>query len=374
MIRLAHLIARFEADLLTRFGNRLTADQRRALNAMQRCRSAASPMMQWRCTDCAQHTLVPHSCGHRLCPHCQHHESEQWLQRQMQRLVPADHFLLTFTLPAELRALAQAHANVVLDRIMHCAWATVNQFAHNDRQLQGTPGAISVLHTHSRRLDYHPHVHLVVPAAALDVDKKRWRRKRRGKHGTYLFNAKALAEVFRAKLLAALSAAGLTLPRACPPQWVVHCKAVGGGAKALIYLGRYLYRGVIRECDILACDNGQVSFRYREAASGRWQHRTLAGADFLWLLLQHVLPRGFRRARNHGFLHANGKRLIALLHLLLKFDPRRFTPPPKERPALSCPCCGAPMVIVRTRIRADISTRINASPPIASPPIAEVAH
>ena len=126
--------------------------------------------------------------------------------------------------------------------------------------------------------------------------------------------------------------------------------------------------------DILTCDETHVTFHYRDVASGHRQRRTLPGADFLRLIAQHVLPRGFRRARNHGFLHANGKRLIALLHLLLKFDPRRFTPPPKERPALSCPCCGAPMVIVRTRIRADISTRINASPPIASPPIAEVAH
>ncbi|MDZ4348283.1 MAG: transposase zinc-binding domain-containing protein, partial [Xanthomonadaceae bacterium] len=205
MIRLATLITRFEADLFAQFGDRLSTDQRRALHAMQRCRSAASPMMQLRCTDCERHTLVPHSCGHRLCPHCQHHESEQWLQRQIKRLVPADHFLLTFTLPAELRALAQSRADLVLDQLMRCAWNTVNQFAHNDRQLQGTPGAIAVLHTHSRRLDYHPHVHLVVPAAALDVTKKRWRRKRRGKNGTYLFNAKALATVFRAKMLAVLT-------------------------------------------------------------------------------------------------------------------------------------------------------------------------
>jgi len=373
MIRLATVVRRFQPDLHARFGDRLTADQRRALSAMQRCRSAASPMMQLHCADCERHTLVPHSCGHRLCPHCQHHESQQWLQRQMQRLVPADHFLLTFTLPAELRTLAQARADIVLDQIMRCAWCTVNQFAHNDRQLQGTPGAIAVLHTHSRRLDYHPHVHLVVPAAAIDADKKRWRRKRRGKNGTYLFNAKALATVFRAKMLAALAAAKLTLPRACPTQWVAHCKAVGGGAKALVYLGRYLYRGVIREQDILAFDDTQVTFRYREAASGSWQRRTLAGADFLWLIVQHVLPRGFRRARNHGFLHANGKRLIALLHLLLKFDPGRFTPPPKERPALQCPCCGALMVIVRTRIRLDHGTRIAAH--LTAPPgTASVVH
>ena len=366
MIRLASLIARFEADLLARFGDRLSADQRRALSAMRHCRGPASPMMQVRCSDCDHQTRVPHSCGHRLCPHCQHHESQQWLERQTQRLVPAEHFLLTFTLPAELRPLARARADVVLDQLMHCAWSTVRQFAENDRQLQGTPGAIAVLHTHSRRLDFHPHVHLVVPAAVLDATKQRWRRKRGGKNGVYLFNAKALAKVFRAKMLAALTSAGLSLPAACPQQWVAHCKSVGGGAKALVYLGRYLYRGVIRERDILACEDGQVTFRYRDADSGRWAQRTLAGADFLWLILQHVLPRGFRRARNHGFLHANCKRLIALLQWLLKFDPGCFAPPRKERPSLRCTCCGAAMVIVATRLRPGGGSFPAASPPTAT--------
>ncbi len=107
--------------------------------------------------------------------------------------------------------------------------------------------------------------------------------------------------------------------------WVAHCKSAGTGRPALIYLGRYLYRGVIRENDILAVDNGQVRFRFRNAKTGRFEHRTLPGADFLWLILQHVLPKGFRRARNFGFLHPNCKRLIALLHLLLRFDPQRAT-------------------------------------------------
>jgi hypothetical protein len=364
MIRLATVIARFEAELLARFGDRLSADQRRTLAAIGHCRSPASPMMQVRCSGCEHRSLVPHSCGHRLCPHCQHHESQQWLERQMQRLVPADHFLLTFTLPAELRPLAQTHADIVLDRIMGCAWETVRSFSQNDAQLQGTPGAIAVLHTHTRRLDYHPHVHLVVPAAALDAAKKRWRRKRRGRNGTYLFNGKALAKVFRAKMLAALASAGLSLPVACPKQWVAHCKSVGGGEKALIYLGRYLYRGVIREQDILACENGRVTFRFRNAETGKMEKRSLAGADFIWLILQHVLPRGFRRARNYGFLHANCKRLIALLQLLLKFDPGRFSPPKKDRPSMRCTCCGAPMVIVRTRIRPDLSRNTSAPPDI----------
>ncbi|MBT0964288.1 transposase, partial [Denitromonas iodatirespirans] len=121
------------------------------------------------------------------------------------------------------------------------------------------------------------------------------------------------------------------------------------GDKALLYLGRYLYRGVIREADILACRNGQVTFRYREGSSGAIKRRTLPGAQFLWLMLQHVLPKGFRRARNFGFLHPNSKRLIALLQWLLKFIPA--APPTAQRPAVPCPCCGAAMRILRTRLR-----------------------
>ena len=130
------------------------------------------------------------------------------------------------------------------------------------------------------------------------------------------------------------------------------CKSVGTGESALIYLGRYLYRGVIREKDIVACDNGQVCFRYRNAKTGRVEQRTVSGADFLWLVLQHVLPKGFRRARNFGFLHPNCKRLIALLQVLLKFDPgRSMAFWVKKRAPILCACCGAAMVIVKTRIR-----------------------
>jgi hypothetical protein len=199
------------------------------------------------------------------------------------------------------------------------------------------------LHTNTRRLDYHPHVHLVMPAAAVDGERQRWRKK-----DGYLFNHKALAKVFRAKMLAALEAAGLALPAHHPRTWVVDCKSVGSGKSALVYLGRYLYRGVIREQDIVACQDGQVSFRYRDAKSGKRAIRTVSGAQFLWLILQHVLPKGFRRARNFGFLHPNCKRLIALLQLLLKFVPG--TPELKPRPPILCPCCGAAMRIVRTRL------------------------
>lgn len=352
MIRLATVIDTFEADFLAQYRHRLTSEHTRALAAIKHCRTQASPMMQVQCTGCAHQRLVPHSCGHRHCPHCQHHESQQWLQRQIKRQVPAEYFLLTFTLPAEFRPLSWAHQSVVYDLLMRCCWETVRTFSHNDDELQGTPGAIAVLHTNTRRLDYHPHVHLVMPAAALEAERKQWRTKRRGKaEGIYLFNHKALAKVFRAKVLSAIEAAGLTLPCRHPDKWVVDCKSVGSGEKALIYLGRYLYRGVIAEKDILACDSAQVSFRYRNAKTGRMERRTVSGAHFLWLVLQHVLPKGFRRARNFGFLHPNCKRLIALLHLLFKFDPNRALAWVKPRAPILCSCCGALMRIVKTRIR-----------------------
>ena len=128
------------------------------------------------------------------------------------------------------------------------------------------------------------------------------------------------------------------------------CTGVGSGKKALLYLGRYLYRGVIREQDILACENGQVTFRYTNAKTKRTETRTESGATFLWLILQHVLPKGFRRARNFGFRHPNSTRLIRLIQYLFGFDPREVAT--KQRPSLRCPHCGADMQILNTRLPA----------------------
>jgi hypothetical protein len=302
------------------------------------------------CTECDHALLVPHSCGHRACPHCQHHEGQQWLERQLKRQVPASYFLITFTLPEALRPLARAHQRLVYDLMSRCSWQTLQRFAANDRQLQGEAGAVGVLHTHSRRLDYHPHVHVAMPAAAIDPKRRRWRTKRSNKGHPYLFSHKALAKVFRAKLLEALAHERLALPDLGTKPWVVDCRCVGNGEKALVYLGRYLYRGVIQEKDLLACENGQVSFRYRHAKTQQSRARTLPGAQFLALVLQHVLPKGFRRARNFGFLHPNSKRSIALLQYLLGLQRSPAAAWRKPRPALRCSCCGAQMIIVRTRI------------------------
>lgn len=358
-MRLSSIITAFETDFLAQYQSRILPSHHHALAAMKGCRSQLGPKMQAACDACHAQVFIPHACGHRNCPHCQAHESQQWIERQLDKQLPADYFLLTFTLPAQLRSLAWAHQRVIYALMTRCAWETVHTFSRNDRQLQGTPGATTVVHTHSRRLDYHPHVHLVIPGAAINAEKRLWRTKS-GKR-RYLFNHKALAKVFRAKLLAAIGQAGLMLPDTYPEDWVVDCKAVGAGDKALVYLGRYLYRGVIQEKDIVACENGQVTFRYRNGKTREVEYRTVPGAQFLWLIVQHVLPKGFRRARNYGFLHPNSKRLIRLIQYLLNLDISRYKSALIERPKLICSCCGAAMKIIRTRIYPGLGHHIKAA-------------
>lgn len=359
-MRLASIITTFEADFLAQYQSRILPSHRKALAAMQGCRSPLGPKMLATCGHCHQQTLVPHACGHRNCPHCQSRESQQWIERQLSKQLPADYFMLTFTLPAQFRALAWRHQRLIYALMTRCSWETVRAFSQNDKQLQGMPGATTVLHTHSRRLDYHPHVHMVTPAAAVNAAQRHWRTKAgRGKR-RYLFSHKALAKVFRAKLLAGISQAGLVLPDTYPEDWVVDCKTVGAGDKALVYLGRYLYRGVIQEKEIVACENGQVTFRYHNAKTKQWEYRTVPGAQFLWLIVQHVLPKGFRRARNYGFLHPNSKRMIRLIQYLCNLDPKRVAVGMRVRPKLICRCCGAVMKIARTRILAETGCRISA--------------
>ena len=121
MIRLATLIDQFEADFLDHYGDTLLPGQRRALDAMKTCRSHASRHLQVACNACEHADWIPHSCGHRACPHCQHHAAEQWLQRQRQRQLPVRYFLVTFTLPAALRDLAWAHQRPVYDAMIRCS-------------------------------------------------------------------------------------------------------------------------------------------------------------------------------------------------------------------------------------------------------------
>lgn len=342
-MRLSSIIKQFEASYFKEYAKTILPSHRKALDALKKCRSEYSPLMKLACTKCQKTDYLPHSCGHRNCPHCQHHESQQWIDKQLSKQVNGNYNLTTFTLPAEFRPLFYTHQRKLYSLLFEVVWETLQTFSNNDKQLQGTPGAIAVLHTHSRRLDYHPHIHVIIPMAAFNKKKSLWREK----SGNFLFKHKALAKVFRAKMLAGIKKLGLRLPARYPEKWVVDCKAVGKGDKAIVYLGRYLYRGVIQEKDIIKVANGKVTFRYQDSETKKMERHEVRGAKFLWLLMQHVLPKRFRRSRNYGFLHPNSKLLKQIQRVTQVF----IKPPkPRERAKIPCSCCGSDMKIVETRI------------------------
>ena len=348
MILISTIINKFKQGFLEQYKNSILPSHQKALWAMEQCRQTNSPHMLAQCTnhDCGQRSYIPHSCGHRNCPHCQNHESQQWIENQLDKRLPADYFLVTFTLPEQLRALAWKHQKIVYSLMFDCVQATLKTFTRNDKKLGGEAGFTAILHTHSRELAYHPHIHVVMPGASINMQTGLWKKKT-----GYLFNERALAKVFRAKILEALVDQGLKLPGDCPQKWVAHCNNVGNGDKAIIYLGRYLYRGVIQEKDILRCEDGMVTFRYLPAKSKKYKIRTVTGEKFLYLLMRHVLPKGFRRVRCYGFLHHCSKKLIKFLQVVLRVNPlRMLADRQKERPFITCPTCGAKMKIIKTQI------------------------
>jgi hypothetical protein len=292
------------------------------------------------CTDCDEQLRHPRSCGHRSCPQCQNHEASQWLDRQQAKLLPVQYFMVTFTLPYELRALAWRHQTTLYNLLFATSVSTLKDFGLNPKQLGAEMGMTAVLHTHSRRLDYHPHLHVIVPGGGVNKATRQWKKAR----GKFLFNQTVLARVFRARLLTALKAAGLAIPGKLPDEWVVDCKHVGKGKPALKYLSRYLYRGVISENNIVANQNDKVTFKYIDSNTGQTRYRILKGEDFLWLVLQHVLPKGFRRVRDYGFLHGNARKLLVLIQLTLKVMITAKSTRP--RPVFSCPRCQSPMRIL----------------------------
>jgi len=348
MIMLSTLIKTFEDKFFIKYNKRILPSHRKALQVMKNCRTEASPHMLAQCIDddCGQYSFIPHSCGHRSCPHCQSHEGQQWIDNQLSKQLPAEYYLITFTLPYQLRDLTWLNQKLAYTLFFFCVQNVLKTFTKNDKKLNGMAGFTAILHTHSRELNFHPHIHVVIPGGSINKKTGLWRVK----SGKYLFNHKALAKVFRAKLLKEMVDNKLQVPKNCPGKWVVDCKNVGNGDKALIYLGRYLYKGVIQEKDILKCENGQVTFRYIESKAKTVQTKTVKGEDFLWMLMRHVLPKGFRKVRSYGFLHPCSKKMIQLLKLILNFNPVRMYKKLREKAGIICKCCGAKMTILRAMI------------------------
>ena len=216
MILLSTVINTFEDTFFTKYNRRILPSHKKALQVMKNCRTEASPHMLAQCTDddCRQYSFIPHSCGHRNCPHCQSHEGQQWIDNQLSKQLPAEYYLLTFTLPCELRNLAWRNQKLVYTLFFFCVQNIIKTFCKNDKKLNGMAGFTAILHTHSRELNFHPHIHGVIPGGSINEKRKLWRVK----PGKYLFNHKALAKVLRAKLLGEMVDNKLQVPNNCPPH------------------------------------------------------------------------------------------------------------------------------------------------------------
>ena len=340
----ASIASRYRQRFIARHGRSTSEAQWSALNAIVGCRSGQYGEVLLSCNTCSGQMTHPRSCGHRSCNQCQHHCTTQWVHRQQRKLLPVDYFMITFTLPYELREFTRLNQKQIYSTLFQCAVSTIRDFGLNDNGFAAELAMTAVLHTHTRRLDYHPHIHLVVPGGGVNKKRREW-RKIVG-NGKYLFNTFNLATVFRGRFLAALHNSGLKAPQA-PPKWVAQVQHVGKGLPALKYLSRYLYRGVINNRNILTDDGTNVRFQYKDSKTGALKTRTMPGEDFVQLVLQHTLPKGFRRIRDYGFLHGNARKTLRIVQWVLRVAIPAIPKP--VRPSFICKACRMPMSIVGFR-------------------------
>ncbi|MBE4066607.1 transposase [Vibrio parahaemolyticus] len=330
----------FEQD----YGHHFNSDIKRAISAMLRCKTEKQGLSQWYCSHCHHDDRLTLSCGNRHCPQCQHRTTSDWLERQKSKLLPVHYYMVTFTLPYELRSLARSAPRSLYQAMFRVASSTLKDFAH--RQTQGELGFTIVLHTHSRKRELHPHLHVIVAGGQYDAKRHQWFKGKKN----YLFNEFALAKVWRARMLESINQTiPAVLPRDVPSKWVVDCRCVGYGLPALQYLSRYLYRGVLPDKDIKSVTENEVTFEYVDGKTKQRRSRTLPITQFLWLILQHVLPKGLQRVRDYGFLRGNAHQLCLQIQLLFLSASELYRPVSRtaqQKVVRSCPCCHHEMACV----------------------------
>jgi len=343
-MNLADVVRRHGPAYLRRYGERMPQSHRRALDAILRCHTPAQGGSLYACDHCGTRRFAWHRCGHRACNQCGHAQSQQWLSEQTARLLPVGYFLVTFTIPAPLRAIFRAHQRLCYDLLFAESAGALQEVARQPRYLSGDPGMLGVLHTWSRQLSYHPHVHYLVPGVALRAD------------GTacfpadpaYLISVQRLSARFRSRMRRSLRQAAPELYARIPghtwrTQWVVHSQYAGRGPQALSYLARYVARTALSSKRLVDQSDHSVTFSYRESKTNTERTVTLTGEAFLHRFLQHVLPKGFRRIRTYGWLSPAAKQRFQTVRTLLNAlehpKPARAT----FTIAMACPHCQCAM-------------------------------
>ena len=371
MVELADIFRRYGSQYRAKYGDRMLPSHRKAMRDIERCRTAVLGGHVYTCEECDETQFLYHSCRNRHCPKCQNGKAQEWLEKQRNLLLPVPYFMLTFTLPSELRRLARSHQKLFYNLLFRASAAATQKLAQDPRFVGGQIGMVGVLHTWGRNLAYHPHVHYLVPGGGLAEDGQTLRPGPSTCSGgasgqawlpagkTFFLPVKALSRIFRAKFRDALRSTDLFAdvpPEVWKKEWVVDCEPVGKGLGALKYLAPYIFRVAISNKNILKTEDGKVTFRYRTSDTGELKTCTLPAQEFMRRFLQHVLPKGFVKVRYYGFL-APGcrKRLAALrqhLDCLVPDPPADIrTDDSDDGPsdadtldhALLCPSCGRPM-------------------------------
>lgn len=324
----------------------LSADQRRALWAIAHCRTPALGGRAFACSDCSHLQFAWHSCNHKACPQCGRAATAQWVQRELRKLVDAPYFLVTFTLPAQLRpCFFGPFAKEAYDLFFAAASGALSEKLATAKGLRATvSGFTAVLHTWNQQLGFHPHIHCLVPGAGLDARG----RFVRVKQPDFLVYLPLLQAAFRQHLRDLFRVHDWQVdPEVWGRNWGVHIQPAGNGGAALKYLGAYVARTAISDARILRIDTNTVSFRWKNRDAGnRPETCTIPGVEFVARYLRHVLPRGLRSIRYYGFCHpaARVKRMRVQCHAGGTVQMGAYTPalpPPAPHPV--CPCCRRPM-------------------------------
>jgi len=321
------------------FGSAILSSHRRAVRAILQCRTAALGGEVYRCLHCHKDHFVYHSCNHRACPQCGHADATEWIERQKLKLLPVMYYLITFTVPEGLRGWLRSHQKIGYSLLLKESAGALQDVAQREKYLGGELGILSVLHTWGRQLQFHPHVHCVVPGGALRSDGLRWRRPT---SPDFLLPQIVLAARLRTRLRQAAQAqlGGTAIAAAVWRQnWVVDVQPVGSGEAILKYLAAYVYRTALGSQRIIEDRDGQITFKYKDSQSRQWRRLTLPAMEFIRRFLQHVLPQGFQRVRYYGWLSAAAtakwQRIVALLDCSSP-PVKRATPTPSRL----CPHCG----------------------------------
>jgi len=355
MVELADIFVRHGPEYRARFEDRMPGNHLKVMRAVERCRTEALGGRVFECHECGEKRYSYHSCRNRHCPKCQNPESSDWLERLSRLLLPVPYFLCTFTFPGELRHLARKKQKILYDILFRASAEALKSLALDPRHLGGDIGFMGVLHTWTRDLAYHPHVHYVVPGGGLSPEGERWLPTRNPK---FLVPEKPLSIMFRAKVRDALKREKLLsdIPAsAWTKDWIVNIERVGTGETALKYLAPYIFRVAISNRRIESLENGRVTFSFKDRDSGELKRRTLDAEEFIRRFLQHVLPDRFVKVRYYGFLGQRSRDKLEKARTLLHVEPEDPAVPripaidivSKTADKMSCPKCGGQMHLLR---------------------------